>query len=49
MSKKWLIADLEEVKADGSESDDWENKTELKNENSPVMKWTRKKDESNMF
>ncbi|USK86716.1 TcaA second domain-containing protein [Peribacillus asahii] len=48
-SKKWLIADLEEVKADGSESDDWENKTELKNENSPVMKWTRKKDESNMF
>ncbi|AZV42424.1 hypothetical protein BAOM_1814 [Peribacillus asahii] len=48
-SKKWLIADLEEVKADGSESDDWENKTELKNEDSPVMKWTRKKDESNMF
>ncbi|USK71843.1 TcaA second domain-containing protein [Peribacillus asahii] len=48
-SKKWLIADLEGVKADGSESDDWENKTELKNENSPVMKWNRKKDESNMF
>ncbi|MFB5281587.1 hypothetical protein [Peribacillus sp. Hz7] len=48
-SKKWLIADLEEIKADGSESDDWENKTELKNEDSPVMKWTRKKDESNMF
>lgn len=48
-SKKWLIADLEEVKADGSESDDWENKTELKNEDPPVMKWTRKKDKSNMF
>jgi len=48
-SKKWLIADLEGIKADGSESDDWENKTELKNEDSPVMKWTRKKDKSNMF
>ncbi|AWP37845.1 hypothetical protein DXF96_00550 [Heyndrickxia coagulans] len=47
-SKKWLVDDAADAKADGSESSAWENKKELKQKNAPVLKWIRSGDKSNI-
>ncbi|MTH54096.1 hypothetical protein GKZ89_11815 [Bacillus mangrovi] len=47
-AKKWLIADLMEREAIGSEDEDWDNKKELKVENPPVLKWSRNDESINL-
>ena len=47
-SKKWLVDDAADAKADGSESSAWENKKELKQKNAPVLKWVRSGDKSDI-
>lgn len=40
--KKWLVDKVKEKQADGSEADDWEHKKEMKIQNPPLKKWSRK-------
>ncbi|WP_269410603.1 TcaA second domain-containing protein [Lentibacillus daqui] len=41
---KWMVDDLISEKADGTETEDWENKKTIKIDNPPVHKWSNKKD-----
>ncbi|OIK13475.1 hypothetical protein BIV59_05700 [Bacillus sp. MUM 13] len=41
-NKKWLIDDLEDKEPFGPEETDWEHKQEMKIDDPPVMKWSRK-------
>ncbi|MEW4286552.1 TcaA second domain-containing protein [Priestia koreensis] len=44
--KEWLIYEMDEKEADGTESDYWTDKKNMKVKNPPVMKWTNSGDKS---
>lgn len=47
--KKWMIDGADDMGADGSESSTWKNKKEIKQKDSPVLKWNREKGQGNII